>query len=994
MGASRDVVEQQIKDLKDYTDTVAAVHLLKEVVTNGAVVTIGTAKESIDIENNKKDPKIGNVVKAILAKAGKPGESTKWEDKGDGKPHLEAAITIGGAVYTIDLVFEGNDHTVDTTQNYTLNITSKLTSEVTRGKLFFDHDHTATVKLTYDKDGDLRAVTKKGLAVDTKSFVPYAYQNEILAKFHDSLVAKKEQRLAIMGTGSGKSIVMAGIAQAVGRTVMIVPDQTLVNQQSKETTDLLNAGMINGSKAVPARVFTLETLKGKVDVLWDTLENDLSDIEEDVLKIKEYFRKVIAGTEPFDQIVLQAEHPLFKIIASEIKDSMVLIDESHRHTFKPEDAEILKGIKDRNSVLALTATPTSELYGLFQGDPLDDLSLGAAIQLGTIRPIKDEVAYLDEKSLIDQAVTHYFDDYYLEAGMSGYVDPIELKKQIIQAEIGIEDSVAQERAINQALELNRIRCQRNMGFSDDKVTREKLAEIYQKIANGDVPTIEKYQDEVAKLRQKSECDARLKLTQKFGAVDEIEFRKTVAKPVVNLKQDIDKEQQKDIQRTINSYALALVLNDKHTDIAEKDRTHKLDDYLKECDQHIAKYKTKNDEIPKPFLTKLQSCETKSRETLKEALEKLGAPISKLPTEQKEAITKLILDRAEAMVTKVKTSQPISEVITGATQPNLVALKATENYSGAIDMRTAQTTIDEQLAQIEVGLRTHIVADQVIATGVSIRDILNVQIINTNSPVIESDINVINGILSGPQAAGRCVRNKDVEARAQQYIDERYQGKGLILTLDAIIDPRNSAERTREVMKNREKQALKEAKVLHLLKTELKGFDAFKLFQQCVPLHEKIESLIEKLDTLNNLLKDQQKTMGTKKDTVVKISEQHSSRKLELLSEIDGLDRELHIIPGRKGRDGATPLPSEYARNPSLYLIWVKASLKRASLESETKEVRDTIKELEVEIEKIGEKVLELQETIKDGSVKLEKLKAEEELLLQQMEEVSKEFTSV
>lgn len=54
MGASRDVVEQQIKDLKDYTDTVAAVHLLKEVVTNGAVVTIGTAKESIDIENNKK----------------------------------------------------------------------------------------------------------------------------------------------------------------------------------------------------------------------------------------------------------------------------------------------------------------------------------------------------------------------------------------------------------------------------------------------------------------------------------------------------------------------------------------------------------------------------------------------------------------------------------------------------------------------------------------------------------------------------------------------------------------------------------------------------------------------------------------------------------------------------------------------------------------------------------------------------------------------------
>ncbi|KTD40880.1 DEAD/DEAH box helicase family protein [Legionella parisiensis] len=994
MGASREIVEQQIKDLKDYTDTVAAVHLLKEVVTNGAVVTIGSAKESIDIENNKKDPKIGNVVKAILAKAGKPGESTKWEDKGDGKPHLEAAITIGGAVYTIDLVFEGNDQTVSTTQNYTVNITSKLNSEVSRGKLFFDHDHTATVKLTYDKDGDLRAVTKKGLAVDTKSFVPYAYQNEILSKFHDSLKDHKEQRLAIMGTGSGKSIVMAGIAQAVGRTVMIVPDQTLVNQQSKETSDLIGAGVVNGVKVTP-RVFTLDTLKGKVDVLWEALEKDLSDIEEeDVLKIQAYFRKVIAGTEPFDQIVLQAEHPLFKIIANEIKDSMVLIDESHRHTFKPEDAELLKGIKARNSVLALTATPTSELYNLFTGNPLDDLSLGAAIELGTIRPIKDEVAYVNEKSLTDQAVAHYFDDYYLEEGMSGYVDPVELKKQIIEAESGIEDSIAQERAINQALALNRIRCQRNMGFSDDKATREKLAEIYQKIANGDRETIEKYQGEVAKLRQKSECDARLQLVQKFGAVEEVEFRKTVGLPVVNLQQDIATEQQKDIQRAINSYALALVFNEKHTDIAEKDRTHKLEDYLKEWDQHIAKYKTKNDEIPKPFLTKLESCETKNRETLKEALEKLGAPISKLPTAQKEAITKLILDRAETMVAKVKASQPVSEVIAGAPQPNLVTLKATENYSGAIDMSTPQSTIDEQLAQIEVGLRTHIVADQVIATGVSIRDILNVQIINTNSPVIESDINVINGILSGPQAAGRCVRNKDTEARVQQYIDQRYEGKGLILTVDAIIDPKNSAERTREVMKNREEQAQKEAAVVRLLKSELKGFDAFTLFQQCLPLHDKIEGLVKKLDVLDNLLRDKEKSVITYRLTRDRTEEQYESQKESLEQDITTLAKELEIIPGRKDKAPETRLPSEYSRNASLYLMWVKITLKQATLNAATEEVRSTLEQIDKEIEKLEDVIKEIKVTYKEGSLELEKLRVQEERMIQQIEEANKRFTSV
>lgn len=74
MGANSEIVKRQIADLKDYTDTVAAVHLLKEVVTNGAVVTVGSAKEIIAVENSKKDPKIGNVVKAILAKAGKPNE--------------------------------------------------------------------------------------------------------------------------------------------------------------------------------------------------------------------------------------------------------------------------------------------------------------------------------------------------------------------------------------------------------------------------------------------------------------------------------------------------------------------------------------------------------------------------------------------------------------------------------------------------------------------------------------------------------------------------------------------------------------------------------------------------------------------------------------------------------------------------------------------------------------------------------------------------------
>ncbi|HHT0595003.1 TPA: hypothetical protein ACTXXA_003625 [Legionella anisa] len=88
MGASKDIVRKQIEDLKNYTDTVAAVHLLKEVVTSGAVVTIGRAQEIIAIENKEKTPKIGNVVKAILQSAGNPGETSKWVKNNILKPQL------------------------------------------------------------------------------------------------------------------------------------------------------------------------------------------------------------------------------------------------------------------------------------------------------------------------------------------------------------------------------------------------------------------------------------------------------------------------------------------------------------------------------------------------------------------------------------------------------------------------------------------------------------------------------------------------------------------------------------------------------------------------------------------------------------------------------------------------------------------------------------------------------------------------------------------
>jgi superfamily II DNA or RNA helicase len=963
MAANKDTVEKQIADLKNYTDTVAAIYLFKEVAANGAVVTIGTAQTIIDKENSKKDPEIGNVVKAILAAAGSPGQSAHWkqDDGANPKWHLPVVITIGGAVYEVDFTHDKTDN--EGTQEYTVKINSTLNQEVSRGKLFFDNGHSATVKLTYDKEQDLQAVTNKGLAVTSTSYKPRDFQNEILVKFYKSMEAGQRQRLAVMGTGSGKSYIMAGIAQAVGRTVMIVPDKTLVDQQAKDTRILLGSGVINKAKVDTnqIKIFTMESLKNEVD-----FDNPELITDHEKQEIKDYFRKVITGQEHYDQIILQAEHPWFKLIAEEIKDSMVLIDESHRHTFNEEDLQVLQRLTEKNSILALTATPTSKLYELFPGTPLDDLSLGSAIKLGQIRPIKPECDYFAENNLVDQAVLHYFDDYYLEEGMDGYIDPVQLKEQIKKNNQGIEDSAAEKLAINQALAMNRIRAQRNMAFSDDKSTREKLATIYQNIANGEKDTLEKYQDRVAQLRQKSEMSARKELAKKF--VGRVDLSPTNEVPKVDLKRDIEVEQQKDIQRTINSHALALVLNEKAPDIAKKDRSHKLEDYLQDWDKEIKKFNPADPKSISPInFQKLKESIDRSRDQYKKRLKAMGEPISKLPTEQKDAIVKLVLDRAEEMVANIKLKKPISEIVTKPTPVDLVALKARENYAGAMDMKTADQTKSEQLAQMGVGLRTHIVADQVIATGISIKDVLNVQIINNYSPVIESDISAINNVLSLSQAAGRGVRESDGLSRVQQLIDTRMQK--YILTVDAVIDPKESAAKTRVVMRDRDTQAKKEENAAIFIQALVRRHNNTTMFNDYRSLHNNVKELEQNLKTSEDRLADIRKNkqsleallnvhnkLAILRGKNVKLGQQLAANtKSGFYCSISAEEKLLLIIEARK-------------KPPIIQVDWEITGWKA------DKGV------IEKERTQLMEKESELQRIITVGQSKLRKLQAQEEKL--------------
>ncbi|KTD77168.1 DEAD/DEAH box helicase family protein [Legionella waltersii] len=954
MGASKSIRTRFVDDLRDYTNTLAAVHLLKEALKGGSMITVGAANDIVSKENLKADAKIGNVVKAILAQAGKEGEARSlWvKNDTDNKWHLQAAITIGGAVYTVDLVQEG---IVKGEQLYTVNIESKLAKDdsptPSRGKLFFNPGAKATVKIKANKDGDLRAVTQKGLEISHDSIAPYSYQNEIIAKYCDKVSQGADTQLALAGTGSGKSIIMAGIAQSLGKTVMIVPDALLVSQQTKEVLNLVNKGIENGAPVTPINVFTLDLLE----------KPGLIDDPEDMDQVTSYFATVLEGTskpKKFEHMVLQSTHPLFKVIAPLIKDNMVLIDESHTHTFDSESTKLLQGLKDNNSVLALTATPTSKLYDLFPGTPLDDLSLGAAIELGNVRPIKAEVDYYEAEDLVTQAVVRYFDDYYLRTGDNGYTDPVQLKAELLKKVPKPSDMEAQSQAIEIALERNRMRCPRNMAFSDNKQTRQELATIYQKISEGDATTINKYKDTIAAKRKQSEIEARVAMTLKF--VQDVDAQKTkevtelvtlaTKTPVVDLPRDIVIEQQKGVQRTINSLALALVLNEKPSSIGEKDRTNKLRTFIEKCDAEFHGFKTEG-KTGKPgedaVEAKLKACASFNREKMRESLLKMESPIPDLPATQQAAMINLILDRAEALAANITADRPMVDIVMNPTPVNLKALEVDSNYTRTIDASTTDTTKKGIVAMLDVGIVSQVVSDQTVATGVSIKDVFNVQIVNNYSEAVESDINVINGTLSGPQAMGRCVRHGDGLARVQQIIDVRYKGTGLILTVDDAIDRQNSGVKTKAVMTARDNlQLIQKATVVQSIYRGQKTVGMFaKNRDELSALTSDIQKCRVAISTKTSMLQDGRNHLVTTKQKL------HNS------------EVELAFIPGNpKGR-----IPPQYRNKPEMVRHWTQRKV------------------LPGVIDGIVERNQQIEDSLQDSVQQLQKLEKRRNVLLAQIQ---------
>lgn len=937
MGPDTKVITVNAADLMDYADTTAAIHLLKEALTDGAMITVGAAKEVVNQENVKEKPKISNVIREIMSLAGKPGDAqSKWVKDADGVWHLEAAITIGGAVYTADFTLEGmsGEELV-----YKVNIQSKLAVDnvlPSRGKLFFNPGHKATVTLTLNGSGDLIAVTKHGLMVGASSFSNRPYQTEIVSKLAEALAKGEDANLVIAGTGSGKSIIMAGIAQGVDcQTVMIVPDALLAGQQRKEVQSMLGAGKVNGTQVPKPNVFTFEN--------FNSLNIDMQDLKNPkvIAKVKEYFEQVRAKkTNPvYDHIVLAADNPLFGILVPQegetlIKDAIVLIDEAHTFTFTPTASNQLQQLIDHNAVTAFTATPNEELYKKFNNKTLDDMSLGAAIDLGAVRAVQAKVGYSKTNELVPQAVINYFNDYYLRPGSVGYTDPVKLKAELMAKDPKLSDADALNQAIDMAMKRNHFHCQRNMVFSDDKKTRVELNTIFQKIADGDVETINKYKDKIAELRRQSEVEVRLAMALRFvpNATEEQvkhlreEIDAKVKKPVVNLQKDIHKEQLRAIQRTINSYALSLIFDDKPASIGEKDRMGKLEAYVQSWDKEIAKYHAgdayhTNKDIPPHMLKLLERCNHYSRAKLREELLKKESPIPDLPEKQREAMIEAILDRAEGMYENIRFSQGITKVVMNPKPLELEDFGASDCYSCHVDTSTPDDVKKGVVAMLEAGLATHAVSDQTLATGVSIKDVLSTEIVNGFSFVVDPNPNSLNGTTALPQAAGRPVRHTDGEGVVIQCIDDQYlheQEKGkeprILLVTDAIATA--SAEPTKKIIDARAKRANIEHRAALKVQSFHRAHQAREPYAEHA--HQVHELYAEHKDEVKKLNHDIEECTET-----LKLQRERLNAGLSYLST---LTQQLEVIEDKLAKANITgnrngDIPPQYRDNQELVTQW-------------------------------------------------------------------------
>ncbi|MFZ4077714.1 MAG: 2-C-methyl-D-erythritol 4-phosphate cytidylyltransferase, partial [Legionellaceae bacterium] len=467
-------------------------------------------------------------------------------------------------------------------------------------------------------------------------------------------------------------------------------------------------------------------------------------------------------------LILSASDSRFHDFIPQVKNKLLLIDETHQHAYTAEQAKTLEEVCQNNATLGLTGTPTGHLFNAFKDHACVEFNLGNAMKAGLLRSLDYQDLTLSSRQtsdFVDAAILSYFNPVYLTSGDPGYRPP---KKPPT-----LEDILKNFIPPNQ----------KAMIFSDKQSVLIEIQNTLLSIENGTLER-EKAAFYTATIRERRVEALKKQLDDNHVSYTEEELEAAI--PPVDLHQELMRTRIKGIKNTVFSYALSILFkSEDRQKFSSLLRSHGLSEsYLlaqakysplkdpDDLERRIDKLVELN-ALPEPYLSELKSMIKNTTQALddkmKENLPGTMDDVSRILHEDLSSPLK-------STIHKILEENPSPTVIT-------------------IQMESKDQDVKQHLAELKFGLASIALSDQRWATGVSIEDVLTSIIVNTRLNFQEH--NAVCAPLGAAQAVGRAVRNKDLRGSATM-ISSADIPQELIYTVEQIL-ALDSGEQSKKIL---------------------------------------------------------------------------------------------------------------------------------------------------------------------------------------------------
>lgn len=623
------------------------------------------------------------------------------------------------------------------------------------------------VEIVFDQDGNFILNPGHDIPlIKEYGFSPRPLAIKTLQAFTQALLQHSESKqLGLLGTGAGKSIIIASAAEAVGSSVILLPSADLAKEMLGAFNKKVFAGKIHNTN----HQLLIEDKEIQLPVYCGNGENTppfvilATDIQDEAA-----FE--LLATRDDVHIILNKDHPQFENFICRVKNKLLLVDECHQLATNRVQAQHFATIYDQNVTFALTGTPTSHLISVFTDVPCIDFNLSSAIASGASRKLQardisvpGQIEYLTEQALIA-----YFSFIFLGKGDIGYVDNHSL-------------SLSQHWA-------NCLKpCQRTMLFSDDLGLLNHVQQELTAIENGTMPLLklEKYQQAVRKARFEQLIQHVQEINPAYAVQD---LALEAALPVVDLQQDMAQAKMQAIKNTVLSFALSLLLkNEEQARFASLLRSNTLASYpwgkmvyqpLK--DQHDLDTRlqalTYFNQLPSKEKDFIYHMIKHTTILLDEQINRLSHA-SSIPTEFSDITQFIEHDLARQL------EEPITGLLAETQLP----------AATCVTMASSDRDTDLALLRYKVGLHTVAISDKRWSTGISFGGTLNTILIHSSFDFKDQD--ALCTPIGAAQAVGRAARDNDLRGSTTLIASNAIPPEWLFTTAD-ILAP-DSTVRTKE-----------------------------------------------------------------------------------------------------------------------------------------------------------------------------------------------------